>query len=386
MQGSANDRIRRQNLSAVLGHVHSHGPATRFELAAATGLSRATVGMLAAELDKLGLIRESAGHKAVGPGRPVSHITASDDVAAMAVSIEANRIEACLLGLGQRTGPAAHRELDSVPTPEEASGIIASLLAELRAQAPDGFRLVGIGIGVPGQVGKERGIVGHAANLGWRDAPLGTLVAEATGLPTWVGNDATLGITAATTFGGGLGGDDVVYVYGGSSGIGGGVVTGGHLLNGATGYATELGHIPVAPLGHRCACGARGCLETEVQAVRLLRRAGLESHDARALELALADTRNTALHEEALRQMEWVALALRTLVNIFNPSQVLLGGFIGAMFASLSEEEIQTLTAESFTVSPTELRIQSAPMGSDLILAGAGELVFRDLLAAPDLF
>lgn len=385
-QGSANDRIRRQNLSAVLGHIHRHGPSTRFELAAETGLSRATVGLLAAELDKMGLIHETPVRAAAGPGRPVSHISAADSVAALAVEIEATCVRATLMGLGQRSGPSAVHMLDATPTPELASTIVAGLLAELSAPLPERTRLAGIGIAVPGQVGSGRGVVGHAANLGWRNVPLGDLVTAATGLPTWVGNDATLGIKAATTFGGGLGGDDVVYLYGGPSGIGGGVVTGGHLLNGASGYATELGHIPVEPDGQLCACGARGCLETEVQAGWLLQLAGLEAHDVEALADALADPARTELHAEVLRQMEWVVMALRTLANIFNPSLVLLGGFIGAMYASLSTEEIEALTHGAFTVSPVELRIQSAPMGPDLMLAGAAEMVFRDLLAAPDLY
>ncbi len=82
-------------------------------------------------------------------------------------------------------------------------------------------------------------------------------------------NDATLGVLAESMFGAGVGLGNVVYLNGSTSGLGGGVLSGGHLVKGVRGFGTELGHILIDPARRECACGRTGCFETEVNVQRM---------------------------------------------------------------------------------------------------------------------
>jgi predicted NBD/HSP70 family sugar kinase len=246
--------------------------------------------------------------------------------------------------------------------------------------------VVGIGVAVPGLVREEDGVVRLAPHLGWAEEPFAARLAEATGLPALAANDARLGADAERLFGAGRGATDLVYLNGGASGIGAGVVVGGAPLTGVNGYAGELGHTLVNSSGVRCHCGAVGCLETEVSQQALLDVVGLDAADAEELEGALTtavaagDARATA---EVERQLGYLATALRTATNVFDPGLIVLGGFLGVLHG-LAPDRLPALVAEQALAASTEsLRIERAALGADILMIGAAELAFRPLLAAP---
>ena len=158
----------------------------------------------------------------------------------------------------------------------------------------------------------------------------------ATGLPTAVGNDASLGAIAEHLFGAGRGVDDIVYLNGGASGIGGGLIVHGLPVGGSAGYAGEFGQNRpgIASLDDRRADG--GVLEDEVSRARLLEVVGLDHGDEPALAAALAASDSPAVADEVDRQLRILATALCNAVNVLNPSLVVLGGFL----ATLAERDL----------------------------------------------
>lgn len=160
------------------------------------------------------------------------------------------------------------------PTPDDTALFAKDFLSRVANEFSPTARVVGVGIAIPGVVDERTDTVRVAPHLNWVDVPLVSLIEEALALPVHMANDATLGVMAESMFGAGVGSDDVVYLNGSTSGLGGGVVTGGHIVTGVRGFGAELGHILIDPCGTVCGCGRTGCLETEVNIQRVWAAAG----------------------------------------------------------------------------------------------------------------
>ena len=189
-----------------------------------------------------------------------------------------------------------------------------------------------------------------APNLGWTETAVAALLADrldATDLPIRVGNDADLGALAELWDGVGRELHDFVFVYG-AIGVGAGIVMGGELLRGSAASAGELGHVTVDRDGPRCACGNTGCLELYVGQDALLRRAGMSLPPGDGVArwpTLLAETarRGDRRVLEALAEVGgWLSIGLGSLVNLFNPSAVVLGGY----FAPLAEWLVEGVERE----------------------------------------
>ena len=381
-RGNSNDLVRRHNLSAVLGLTH-HGPSvSRSQLTRQTGLNRSTIAALVGELVGLGLVVESEPDASRQVGRPSPIVTPHPGVLAISVNPEVDAVTIGLVGLGGRVLRRIRREA-SMPTVDDPVRIVADAVAELRADVDRSTRLVGIGVAVPGLVRASDGVVRLAPHLGWTDAPLARLLDEATGLPASAANDAGLGANAELIFGAGRGHTDMIYLNGGASGIGGGIIAGGRPLRGAGGYAGEFGHTLATSRDARDASGAPGSLELEVRRSLLFDVLGIATADADELHARLLSSDSPAVRAEVERQLAFLGVALRNAIDILNPQLVVLGGFLGSLHAAVPGR-LETLVADqALAASFDEVRFCRAELGSDLLLVGAAELAFGQLLGNP---
>ncbi|SFF39955.1 ROK family transcriptional regulator [Curtobacterium sp. YR515] len=376
------------NAARVLRLVHEEGPITRAEITRRTGLNRSTTLALVGELVDRGLLHEdlpAAGAPGTGVGRPSPVVRAAPDVVAAAVTVEVDAVSVALVGLDGTVRSRLVEPQHRPPTPGEAVETVAGLLDRIRpgSAGTATLRLVGIGVAVPGTVRVEDGTVQYAPHLGWHDAPFAGPLAERTGLPVRAANDANVGAWAERLAGSGRGVDDLVYLNGGASGIGGGVITAGRPLSGADGYAGELGHTFVAANGIRCHCGAVGCLETEASRDALATAAGTVPDDLVALAAALAEGR-PEVERVVDRQVTALATALRNAIHTVNPSVVVLGGFLGVLLDHVGDRILDDVRAQSMTGTADRLRIVPAALGSDVLVHGAAEIAFGALLRDPD--
>jgi predicted NBD/HSP70 family sugar kinase len=321
------------------------------------------------------------------PGRPSPLVRPNPDGAVvLGFEIVVDSVAAALVGLGGVT-----RELVRADRPrghlsvEDMVADLATLGTDLRARA-DG-PLIGIGVAVAGVVRRDDGLVSMAPNLGWTDVPLGARLSRALGVavPISVANDADLGVLAEHRRGAALGVDDVVFVSG-EVGVGGGIIVGGEPLTGAAGYGGEVGHLPVNPTGSPCRCGSRGCWETEVGEGALLARSGYSRDAGRAgveallLDAAAGSPPAIAALEETGR---WLGIGLAGLVNLLNPSLIVLGGLFGRIhpFAHVTLEA--ELASRCLPAPHGLVRVVPARLGVDAPVLGAAELAFEPLLADP---
>ena len=386
LRGSNLDLVRRRNLALVLRRVHELGGVSRAVLTRETALNRSTIAALVAELGQLGLVEETLPEQTNQVGRPSPTIVPTRRAAAITVHPELDAATICLVALGGHVLRRERFPTAGVPKPEEVVQIAASAIRGMAIDLHDKL-VAGIGLAVPGLVREEDGVVTLAPHLEWRDVPVSDMLREATGYAVVAGNDASLGAIAESIRGAGRGVDDLIYLNGGASGIGGGIIAGGVLLGGASGYAGEIGHTLVNSAGVECHCGSSGCLETEVSRATLLEALGLASTRADLLEETLlariAEPGHDELRALVDRQLGYLARALANVVNSFNPQLILLGGFLASLDAA-APGRLGELVQSMALAGPREgVVIERATLGPSIIELGAAEIAFRALIADP---
>lgn len=381
--GNSNDQTRRHNLSTILTTLHHGGAQTRADLTRKLGLNRSTIAALVGELVDLDLAYETARTEHGSVGRPSPYVHPNDRIAALAVNPDTDAIIIGLVGLGGVVHKRIRYETDGLPSVRETVNIVKAVVDGMRGELESTFRIAGIGIAVPGLVRVDTGVVALAPHLDWHDEPLAELLSEALGYPAVAANDANVGVIAESIYGAGRGVSDLVYVNGSPSGIGGGVLVGGVPLRGASGYGAELGHTLVNPGGLLCHCGRSGCLETEVQLNRILAVIGRETIDADELDQVLTTSTDPALETEIRRQIDVLCLGLANFISVFNPERVLLGGFLGSLMAAHPERIQQGVRDASFGELAATLTLERAQLRSRLLIVGAAEFAFEELLADP---
>lgn len=268
VRGVNAESVRRGNLSSILTQVHHVGSVSRANLTRTTGLNRSTIGALVGELVDRRLVVEVQPRVAKTVGRPSPVVEPHPNVVAFAVNPELDAISVAMVGLHGTVVARRRRDVDGAVSAADAVVLAAEMIGEIRSASDRDHRIAGIGIAVPGLVRAGDGLVRWAPHLGWVDAPLAELLTHATRLPAFAGNDATLGAVAERIFGTARGVDDLIYLNGGASGIGGGVIVAGRPLMGVDGYAGEFGHNRV---GAGPGVGEEGdVLEGQVSRARLL--------------------------------------------------------------------------------------------------------------------
>jgi predicted NBD/HSP70 family sugar kinase len=386
------ESVRRHNLSLLLRHLHQSGALSRSEIGGALGMTRSTIGELVADLRARGLVEEGDPARLGAPGRPSLVARPNPEGAAViTVEIAVNSLSAAVVGLGGRIlhlvrAPHQPRRL----APDQTIEDVGRLIQNARAAIPQGCWVAGLGIAVAGVVSRADGLVHFAPNLGWREVPLGRLVADQLGsdLPVVVANEADLGALAEHTWGAGVGVDHLIYVSS-EVGVGAGVVVDGRPLVGAAGCAGEVGHVQVNPGGVLCRCGAIGCWETEIGGPALLRRAGRAEKTYRP-EAVTELLREARLGDPvALAAVEdvgcWLGAGLAGLMNIFNPQRVVFGGLLGEMWPVVERIVQAELQVRVLAAALSVVDIRPAQLGADGPLLGAAELALTRVLDDPTL-
>ena len=327
------EALRRLNRLRVIHALRDQGLISRAEIARRTGLSRSTVSSLVADLQADGLVVErgepGAAHGTQGGRPPILLSFDSSAGAAVGIDFGHSHLRVAVSDLSSRILAERALPLDTDHAAEEGLDAAAELVGELLAQAGiDESQVIGAGMGLPGPILQDSGVVGSSAILpGWVGVAAADEMRRRLDVPILVDNDANLGALAEAAFGAGQDATDLIYLKV-ASGIGAGLLLNGRLYRGTGGLAGEFGHFLVDPNGHVCRCGNRGCLETQAATgalVELLRRShGEDVTVQRMLDLARAgDTGCRRVIADAGRA---IGRAVSMLINVLNPELVVVGG------------------------------------------------------------
>ncbi|MGG3941367.1 ROK family glucokinase [Peribacillus psychrosaccharolyticus] len=253
-------------------------------------------------------------------------------------------------------------------------------------------QLLGIGMGAPGPVDGSNGSIYEAINLGWVDYPLKDLLEVETSLPAVVENDANLAALGEMWKGAGNGAKDLIAVTLGT-GVGGGVIANGMLVQGASGAAGEIGHITVVPEGGApCNCGKSGCLETVASATGIVRLANEalstdaghsilqqkinagEPLSSRLLFACAAE--GDLLSNEVINKVSfYLGMALSHTANALNPEKIVIGGGVSRAGEQLAAPVREAFERFAFKRVSKSTSISIATLGNDAGVIGAAWLV-----------
>ena len=393
---------RLAGLVSVLDYVRTSGSATRPQLVAATGLSRAMVTQRVTELVDYGLVVEGGLGPSTGGRAPRTVQFRADAGYLLVADLGATSID---VGVADLAGTIlAHRAepADIAAGPAETLGRVDELFARLVGERGDLPRaLWGIGIGVPGPVEFESGRpISPPIMPGWDRYDVRARFA-AYGVPVWVDNDVNLMALGELRAGVARGHDNVVFVKIGT-GIGAGIVVGGKLHRGAQGCAGDIGHIQVLDdVPVVCRCGNVGCLEALAGGAALGRDGEALARDGRSPFLAAlaaehgtigaADVARAATHGDAA-SVELLTTAgrrvgatLAGIVNFFNPSLIVIGGAVAGAGDLLLATIRQSVYRRSLPLATRDLVVKRSTLGDRAGVIGAAEMVTDELFAARQL-
>lgn len=376
--------VRHQNLALVTRLIFgARTPPSRADLAASTGLGRATVSRLVQELLTGGIVAERAPEGTATRGRPGTPLAAAertlagigletnvDFVAGRAIDLAGNTLAEFRLG-----------GLGSFATPHQMLQLLGDSATAMASSLRDGgIRLVGATLSLPGLVNTSDNHLLVAPNLGWTSFnPIDELGDRwsAMSIPTTTRNDAdTQSLTAAYARPG-MAHDDTTFLYVvGDIGIGGALISNGRLTRGSHGWAGEIGHITVDPSGPECSCGSKGCLEAFAGQAVIRAASGLPPTATAADMVALLSQRDaTAI--AAVQRAGWaLALAISDVINILDIPRIVFGTSLGAILPWLRPHIEEGLATHVIGFADRDIELVQGPdIASPACTGGAYEVL-----------
>ena len=387
--------IKTHNRILIRDIIRKYGPIARYEVAREAGLTPPTVTMVVNELMRDGVVMEVGFGESNGGRRPV--LLELNPKAGYVFAVRLQRYEAvtALFDLGGNVLSHYKQALDTSEAEEVVAAIGDSYDWLIKNTGIDKKKVLCCGLASPGIINSQRGVIEHSSNLRWDKVPLGAMLSKRLyGTPVQVENISNAAALAEKEFGCGRGYQDLIYINL-SVGVGAGIIIGGEIYGGSKGYAGEIGHTTLVPVGGpKCACGRDGCLEAICGVRAIMERINKElpervweEHGLNKRKLTIHDLLLPSLFEikevkDILEETgKWVGIVVANLVSIFNPSLIILGGevpktgeqFISAVINEMNKRMLKELMGT--------VKVISSTMEEDPPLIGAYALALEMLFS-----
>ncbi|MFG2044704.1 ROK family transcriptional regulator [Dactylosporangium sp. NPDC048998] len=389
-------KVGQYNRAVVLDQIQLADGTSRVEIAELTGLTPQTVSGIVRRLIDEGIVREDGARSSSG-GKPRTVLRINAD-AGRAVGLHFDPVElACVVvDLLGRPLVTARRPTPAGIDPADVTAAMAGLVDEVLAEAGVGRdRVLGVGLATPGPIDQSLGEVISPPQLSdWTRVPLKQMVADATGLPVTLDNDATAAAIGERWAGAGRGVANFAYFFLGT-GVGGGLVLGHQVHRGGSMNAAEFGHTSVTESGPACYCGNRGCLESYINPAALVadahRRlaAGGESALRKAFRREPSTVDHGALCRAAAagdelaagvigRAAEHLATVAVNVVNIVDVELIILGGHgIRHVESQFQRAVVAALGERAIARRIRRVDVALSPLGDDAAVVGGAALVLH---------
>lgn len=371
------DFMKRQNRLTVFQIIKNEQPISRAAIAKQTGMSPTTVSRIVSELTEEGYVHETEEQASAGRGRKSSLIRLLD-TAVISIGVELDRHQANIgfIDVQGNVLCSGSFSRSSDETADVTVTRIAETIEELIAECDiDRRRVVGIGVGLPGIIDVDAGIVNFSVQLGWKNVGLAERLKELTGLQAVVDNELKVKALAEQLKGSAYGSNRTV-LLGFGNGVGSALILEGEIYRGVTNSAGEIGHTTVDPEGMMCDCGKAGCLQTYINIPSLLSEAS-KIKPVRTIEELFAERRAGTRWASYLidRALAYMAITINNVVSMYNPDSVILSGEFLDKFPEVYEEitdlcysqYIWEPLQDSFTIVRSKLHEHGVIIGSGLV-------------------
>ncbi|WP_029421589.1 ROK family transcriptional regulator [Alicyclobacillus macrosporangiidus] len=379
--------MRRRNKLTVLNAIRNHPGISRAALSEATGMNKATVSSLVAELMEEQFVVEVGPGSSTGGRRPIRLQFHAGAAYSIGVDVQIHSVRLVLCNLDHEV--AWERLLPMEPASMSSDELVSQLADSIRQlidgapKSPHG--VIGIGISLPGLVNYRTGYIHYIPNMGIRDLPLADILQSEFRIPVFIDNDANCGAWAMYREHPAV--ESLVFVNVGI-GIGAGLVLDGQLYRGFAGLAGEYGHMTIDPMGLRCSCGNRGCWEqyaSESALLALWNEVYARTDDGlrctgfdvvpRLLERAQAGDENAV---RAFAHIgHYLGVGLANIANTLNPELMVIGGRLAASERFVREELEHTLRSRALPVA-RDVRLAMAEASVQAV--GAAGIVAEETL------
>ncbi|CAI6084518.1 N-acetylglucosamine repressor [Paenibacillus sp. JJ-100] len=362
--------VKKINKSIVLDTIRRHAPLSRAKLSEVTGLNKATVSNLVADLISEELVQEIGPGESSGGRKPLMLLFRGTAGYAVGLELSVTRLKGVLTDLEGHIVAEYAVDLEQHDT--------ASVFEQLKLAAdhliiqapPSPHGVIGIGIGVPGMV-DEQGTVLFAPNLGWEMVPLRAMLEENFKLPVTIDNEANAGARGELHFGAGVGVRHLIYISAGI-GIGSGIMVDGELYKGAWGYAGETGHMSIEAEGLPCSCGNRGCWELYASE-KVYENPDQQHLPAYTTKELIEHAQNG--HEAVLALYTTIGrklgIGITNIVNSFNPERIIIGGPLSEARPWIEAALTQVVEERTLPYHRRSLQVEWAALGSRSTRIGA---------------
>lgn len=359
---------------------------SRIELSRELGLTRAAVTAIVGDLIKAGLVRETNGQFSRGRRAIALEINPQGGLV-VGVDIGATHVTLVLADYLAHVMDEVETSLDIFQGPQVCLPFVDQFMCSwLKELGVSLDQITAIGVGVPGPIVTDAGMVsGPPIMPGWDLFPIREWLEKAWGCPVTLGNDAEFGALGEWAFGAGRGVDNLVYIKVGT-GIGAGLLIDGQIYRGTTGCAGEIGHVTIEEDGPLCTCGNRGCLEALAGGRAIARKAifaikagarttlsELPSVEAiSAMDVIAAARKGDHLSQKLVQEAGYyLGTALANLINLFNPTMIVIGGGVAQVGDLLLEPVRKVAKQRSLKVASQAVTITSAVLGKRSSAMGA---------------
>ena len=396
--------VRQINLTVIMHHLRENAPISRAGLAEITGLNKTTVSSLVRELIERQFVRE-VGYESPGGGRGAGRLAmllSLNPAAGYIVSIEMG-VDFLMVICTNFAPQLIWQHTESIDPDMGQQVIFDRLLALLYQALSVGGEscetLLGAAVGVPGLVDQVSGTLLFAPNLRWESVPIRSRLQGFIDAPLIVDNEAKLAALGEHYFGAARGYNEILYISAGV-GLGGGIVHGGQVFSGVTGFGSEFGHMTMDPEGEICNCGNRGCWETQVSQralFRYLRRCagqgnetmltGMSGGNLSALTVPMVIEAAEKGDRLALQSLEVIGhhlgIGIASLVNALNTELVVFGGILSMASNFILPVVENEVRLRSLRWNRDATRVVVTSHGQQACVMGGVARVFQSVLVEP---
>lgn len=382
--------IRDNNLSEVVRLIHKNGQMSRAAISRETGLSATTISALANILLDSGFVREVGEAESSGGRPPILMEFEYEHRYALGIDLGASHITT--IAIDFRGNPVASRSA-KYNAMDDAQGAIKTIrrqifevLGTAHIQMPN---LLGIGVGAPAPLeGEYLEKLSPVILPTWKDIDLRAEIRQEFGdVPIYIDNDANAGALAEKWWGRGQTHSNLAYIKLGT-GVGSGLIINGEIYRGWAGTAGEIGHTTISPNGPLCRCGNHGCMESYVGTPAIIANAAsrlkgnsvsvLQPNAISVKDVALAALNGDALSIQLVEEAgDYLGIAIANLLNLLNPSLIVLGGDLVAAGDVLMDSVRGTALKRAMPKAGKEVVIMASDLGDDTVAIGAATLVLH---------
>ncbi len=389
---ATHSQIKCHNKRFILKTIYDQGEISRADIARTTQLTRPTVSTMVSELMNEGLVVEVGQMPSEG-GKPATLLSMNPNSRHLiGIDLANSEFRGALLNL---RGEATHRV--SLPTHNRngkaALSLVYHLIDKLIAAADN--TLLGIGIGTPGLINVQEGIICQAVNLDWQNLALRDILQERYNLPVYVANDSQAAALGEYTFGDRKDIANLVVVKVGR-GIGAGIILNGRLYYGDDFGAGEIGHVKVVENGELCRCGHHGCLETVASSRKITKEARIifarfpdsplhqlvsSPEDITITTVLKAYKKGDPNIPQMINQAgRYLGQVIANLIVVLNIHHIVIAGSMAGFGESLLRPIRQVMHEDAYAELASKTEVSLSHLGPDIVMQGAAALLLSSEL------